>query len=117
MGNIHRVAKENGGEYYVEACDPQGSEKPDCDCVYVCTRTPWRTSVFGQVESCGWIERSKLEPLNLKRKGDRQIVENVTCSLPLKVRGFWLHRGYYFYRSPPASIRARPALLLNVHIL
>ena len=74
---IHRVRKENGGEYYVEECDPQGSEKPDCDCVYVCTRTPWRTSVFGQVESCGWIERSKLEPLNLKRKAERQILENI----------------------------------------
>lgn len=74
---ICRVEKENGGEYYVEACDPQGAEKPEGDFAYVCTRTPWRTSMYGQVESCGWIEGSKLEPLNLKRKADREIVEHI----------------------------------------
>ncbi len=77
MSNIYRVQRENGGEFYVEECDPQGAEKPEGDFVYVCTRTRWSTSMFGQVESCGWIERSKLEPLNLKLKGDRQIVEDI----------------------------------------
>ncbi len=45
--------------------------------MYVCTRSLYGNSLWGQIESCGWIESSKLEPLNPKRKKDREIIERL----------------------------------------
>ena len=77
---IYRVAKESGGEYYVEECNPsEWEEEPEVegDWVYVSTRTLWSTGMFGQIESLGWIERAKLTPLNPKRKKDREILATI----------------------------------------
>ncbi len=50
---------------------------PEKDMVYVCTRSLYGNSLWGQIERCGWIEVSKLEPLDPKKKKDREIIERL----------------------------------------
>lgn len=45
--------------------------------VYVCTRSLYGNSLWGQVERCGWIDISNLEPFNPKKKRDREILEQL----------------------------------------
>ncbi len=43
---------------------------PEQDAVWMCTRTPWATSMFGQIERAGWVSLEKqklLSPLKDKK--------------------------------------------------
>jgi len=65
-----KVKKENGVDLYVEIM-PKAGEPPAEGLVYVCTRTPWPTSVYGQVESCFWTEGSRLKPFKNTKKDNK----------------------------------------------
>ena len=66
--NIFKViSPKTGQEIFVEKIEPaEGEKRAFADAVYVQTRTPWPTSIFGQVERAGWIEPDKLMALRNK---------------------------------------------------
>jgi len=69
---IMRIKNKNK---YVKIVDPPPwREPPRPNFIYVCTVTLWPTSIFGQIETCGWIESDKLEALPTKqhKKIERQ---------------------------------------------
>lgn len=80
VGEIYKVQespKGNPGYYvYVEA-----TEKPEYfddkeGYTFVTTRTPYVTSMYGQIEMCGFIETSKLELMRNNKK-DRGIRDSI----------------------------------------
>lgn len=72
---IFKIEQGDKTFYVEETKAPFVEKRPPkmLDPVYVCTRTSHRTSLYGQIESCGWIERSRLTPFK-NTKGDRDIL-------------------------------------------
>jgi len=67
-------------DIYVEIIDPPEWATPPSkpgDWVYVMTRTPYCTTVFGQLESAGWIDRSRLELIAGKNKKERELLKDI----------------------------------------
>lgn len=95
---LHKVTKESGGDIYVEI-DENAGDPPAEGLVYVCTRTPWRTSVFGQIESCFWMEESRLRPFKNTKK-DQQIRDNI-----VKARDAGKERSALWYNVAKANKR------------
>lgn len=77
---IYKVNSPTGRDYYVEDHELiEGAEagKPEGDYIYVVTRSEHPTSLFCQIESIGWIDRSLIEPLNPKLKRDRAVIKRI----------------------------------------
>ena len=69
------------------------------DWAYVCTRTPYATSLFGQIESCGFVHVNDLIPLDKSKKKDRELIEKLK-----KVQEEGIERSamwYKLYKSKP----------------
>lgn len=71
VGEIYKAYGDRG-EFYVEIMDPEIVNGK----IKIMTRTPWRTSPYGQIESGGWIEVSKLVPFRNNKK-DREILNKL----------------------------------------
>jgi hypothetical protein len=80
---IYRVIAERsktGREYYVEdheVPDWAAEVRPEGDVLYVVTRSEYPNSLFCQIESIGWIDRSIMKPLNPKLKKDQQVIHRI----------------------------------------
>ncbi len=58
------------GDFFEVADPPEGVTPPEKDAVWMCTRTPWATSLYGQIERAGWVSVEKqklLSPLKDKK--------------------------------------------------
>jgi len=74
-GELYKL-NEAGDEIYVEIRKNPGFREDKEGLVYVCTRTPYVTSLYGQIETCGFVEKERLIPFkNTKR--DQKIKEQL----------------------------------------
>jgi len=65
-------------EVYVEEDEPLTDPPSELDRpVFVCTRSLWNTGVYGQIETCGWISKDKLIPLDPSKKKDQKIISQI----------------------------------------
>ncbi|NIA03789.1 MAG: hypothetical protein GWP09_00380 [Nitrospiraceae bacterium] len=77
IGQIYKIKDE---DVYVEVEKmPSFVEKefPKDEYIYVCTKTPYLTSLFAQIETCGVIKKDDLIPLDKKNKHDREILKQI----------------------------------------
>lgn len=63
------------GEYFEVTDPPEGITSPEQDSVWMCTRTPWATSMFGQIERAGWVSGEKQKLLSLLK--DKKILARI----------------------------------------
>jgi len=67
--NLRKVKHKNGTYVYIEIIDPapySNENEIKAGRIYASTRTPYPTSLYGQIETAGWIEEDRLEPLTKK---------------------------------------------------
>lgn len=75
-GEFYKV-DEKGHTVYVEVQKPiEGDPGIGKGQVFVATRTPWRTSMYGQIETAGWIDPEKLQPFK-NTKADQKIIADL----------------------------------------
>ena len=77
MRELYKYIKKSGGEIYFEKIKPQhfdgvGNEGE----IFVTSRTDYPTSIYCQIESCGWVDKSKLIPFKNTKK-DNKIQEQI----------------------------------------
>ena len=72
IGQIFKIKEPDGSFTYVEVQKPQSWVKLGKGEVYVATRTPYSTSIYGQIETAGKIAERKLIPLSMSE--ERKIV-------------------------------------------
>lgn len=80
IGEIYKVRESPNYFMYVEIGEtPEYFDQPE-NTVYVTTRTPYTTSVWGQIETAGFIQVDKLEPMRNNKK-DREILKRIKSAL------------------------------------
>jgi hypothetical protein len=75
IGEIYKAKEPDGSWTYFEVEKTPDYLKLKDNEVYVCTRTPYSTSVFCQIETAGVIKKDKLVPLNAKK--DREMLKAI----------------------------------------
>lgn len=78
-------SEHEGKTYYLRETRPPGGRRKK-DQGFFCTMTPYTTSVYGQVESCGWFEKSEFKRVRNTKKM-RQLAANI---IKARQAGMWV---------------------------
>lgn len=75
VGEIYKAKEPDGSYTYFEVKKTPDYLKLKDGEAYVCTRTPYSTSMFCQIETAGVIKKDKLVPLDAKK--DREMLKKI----------------------------------------
>lgn len=76
IGKIYKYIEKDDSIVYIEVQEPKYDfQKSTENKVYVCTRTPYSTSLFCQIETCGFIDVKLLLPLDNKK--DKEMLKRI----------------------------------------
>lgn len=106
IGKIYKVKGEANVTIYVEIEEAPEWATLKENQVYICTRTPYATSMFGQIETAGIIDKSELKPLS--NKEDKEALKRIV-EVQNRQRRFAMQ--FYARETPDGLIHVQNAIM------